>query len=310
MNSADMNKFDIILMNPPYDRDLHLKFLSKAIEVGDEVVSIQPVRWLTDPLGKLRSTSLYNKYKESIAEHIKELEVIKDPETQDKFSIVTGSNLGIYVCNKEGGFDYDSLTNNPITDKVIPYIQDNLCNIEADKKDGYRGRIPIIVSGTDNLNAGGAVPHVNPADHRVKDLVFKDGMLNDKPWYDHYTKTYLSKTTDYITHSIKFETEIEGHNFVKSLHTDFGRYVETMLIMDMHVNSKKILWMGNAVNPRTGLPGYKGEWTSKDFKTFFNISEEDSQIYKKYIADFKIKRAEYFRKQKREDNMIWEQEQQ
>ena len=43
-------KFDICLMNPPYSRSLHLKFLEKTIKIADKVVSIQPTRWLQDTL--------------------------------------------------------------------------------------------------------------------------------------------------------------------------------------------------------------------------------------------------------------------
>ena len=40
-------KFDLIIMNPPYKRDLHLKILAKAIKlITDDgiVVNISPVR--------------------------------------------------------------------------------------------------------------------------------------------------------------------------------------------------------------------------------------------------------------------------
>ena len=37
-------KFDVVLMNPPYNRSMHLKFLEKTIQIGDNVISIQPVR--------------------------------------------------------------------------------------------------------------------------------------------------------------------------------------------------------------------------------------------------------------------------
>ena len=43
-------KFDIILSNPPYSGSLHLKFLEKTIKIADNVVSIQPTRWLQDTL--------------------------------------------------------------------------------------------------------------------------------------------------------------------------------------------------------------------------------------------------------------------
>jgi len=58
MNSG--KKFDVVLMNPPYDRNLHLKFLEKTIEVGENVISIQPDVWLNKnkvntPIGKKRT---------------------------------------------------------------------------------------------------------------------------------------------------------------------------------------------------------------------------------------------------------------
>ena len=39
-------KWNYAIMNPPYLRNLHLKFLEKVIECTDNVISIQPVSWL------------------------------------------------------------------------------------------------------------------------------------------------------------------------------------------------------------------------------------------------------------------------
>ena len=51
-NIPDM-KFDCIVMNPPYERNLHLKILAEAItHLKDEkstCVNLSPVRWLQDP---------------------------------------------------------------------------------------------------------------------------------------------------------------------------------------------------------------------------------------------------------------------
>ena len=40
MNSG--KKFDVVLMNPPYDNKLHEKFLMKVFEISKEGISIQP----------------------------------------------------------------------------------------------------------------------------------------------------------------------------------------------------------------------------------------------------------------------------
>ena len=42
-----MKKIDFIIMNPPYDRSMHLKFLEKTIEIADTIVNISPHDWLT-----------------------------------------------------------------------------------------------------------------------------------------------------------------------------------------------------------------------------------------------------------------------
>lgn len=43
-------KFDHIIMNPPYCRNLHLKILNEAICYSDDVVNLSPIRWLQDPI--------------------------------------------------------------------------------------------------------------------------------------------------------------------------------------------------------------------------------------------------------------------
>ena len=43
MKNTGVKKFDICLMNPPYDRGLHLKFLEKVIDICDDVVTVQPI---------------------------------------------------------------------------------------------------------------------------------------------------------------------------------------------------------------------------------------------------------------------------
>ena len=101
-------KIDFILMNPPFNRYLHLKFLEKTIEITNNVVSVQPVRWLEEVIGKDNKKSAFNKYENSISKHIKDLEIITSEEAKKIFNILLPTNLGIYVCNKNGGYNYKS----------------------------------------------------------------------------------------------------------------------------------------------------------------------------------------------------------
>ena len=38
-------KFDHVIMNPPYHRNLHLKILNEAINHSDDIVNLSPIRW-------------------------------------------------------------------------------------------------------------------------------------------------------------------------------------------------------------------------------------------------------------------------
>ena len=69
----DMNMFDLIVMNPPYDGTLHLKILETVVPFAKKTVNVSPARWLTDPLSKYKSNSDLNKYRRSVAEHIAEI---------------------------------------------------------------------------------------------------------------------------------------------------------------------------------------------------------------------------------------------
>ena len=112
-------KWNYAIMNPPYSRNLHLKFLEKVIEVSDNVVSIQPVSWLEDIGGQLNEKSLYHKYENSISKHIYNLDKIEGKDATRIFggegNAAISQKLAIYHCNKNGGYEYSLLND------VFPY---------------------------------------------------------------------------------------------------------------------------------------------------------------------------------------------
>lgn len=73
-----MKKFSIILANPPFSRNLHLKFLEKALDVSDKVVIVEPGQWLV----QIKESGKYNKLtgtgyavKNRINGHLKSVEL-------------------------------------------------------------------------------------------------------------------------------------------------------------------------------------------------------------------------------------------
>ena len=74
--------YDFILMNPPYDKNLHLKIVEQSINLLTDdgiLVNLSPIRWLQDPLAKYKKNSDWYKFKE-IRSHLSSLLVIDSQE--------------------------------------------------------------------------------------------------------------------------------------------------------------------------------------------------------------------------------------
>ena len=93
-------KIDVVIMNPPYNRTLHLKILDAVIPVADKVINISPVRWLQDQVAKYKpkQNNLQEKYK-NILSALESLTIIPASESNNLFNIAW-CDLGIYVIDK------------------------------------------------------------------------------------------------------------------------------------------------------------------------------------------------------------------
>ena len=250
--------FDVAIMNPPYDGNLHLKILATVAASVDKVINISPVRWLQDPLASQKKSSDYKRFEDTISKKIENLDIYSAKEMQNVFDgTVMNIDLGIYTIGK-GGYDYTKVSYNSILEKVFTH-QQNLCNIESNKKLGWRVRMPTILGG----KSGGSGNRKIGLSGFGKLLYFYNGEKDGKPWYDWYVKNQYSKTTSEITSSILFNSEVECKNFIDSLqNTKFGKYVTHKLITDVHVSNKTVLWMSDYTQP----------WTDKRFCEHFGIT--------------------------------------
>ena len=279
-------------MNPPYKRNLHLKILAESIkhlkDDQSKVINLSPVRWLQDPFAKYKKNCDLKRFEESIAKHIESLKTITALQAQNIFiGTVMPIDLGIYACSKANTqFDYKDYYANPILNKCIEYIATHNPNIEAGKQDGWRVRMPVILGG----KSGGSGDRSKLVKYRSfgKLLAFKDGKNEDgKWWYDCYMRNQYTKTTPYITSSIKFNSEIEANNFIKQFNTNFGKYITNLLLSGVNVAPIQVLWLADAINPRTGLKGYTSEWTDSDLYKLFEISPEEQKVIVETMEKYK-----------------------
>ena len=126
--------FDHIIMNPPYDKNLHLKIIQEAMKHSDDVVNLSPIRWLQDPLAEYKKNSDWKKF-EDIRNHIETLEVIDPKVVKEAFGADFVSDIGIYHITLKGGWKRDE---NTIIEKIVKKTTDVLNNhIEFDTNDGW-----------------------------------------------------------------------------------------------------------------------------------------------------------------------------
>ena len=194
-----MPRFDVAIMNPPYDGTLHLDILSKIVKIANKVINVSPVRWLQDPLAKWKNKSDFSKYENDVSKHLVKLDIINSAEADKLFGVRFSTDLGIYVLNEKGGFNYRKFNTNTIIDKVKNKWID--ANIEGFKKNGYRIKIPTI-NGVSQIH-GVKYKDIKPLGEIH---IFYNGKKNGKFWYEYWSRNQHSKITPEISHSVKFNS--------------------------------------------------------------------------------------------------------
>ena len=278
-------KFDCIIMNPPYQRNLHLKVLAEAIKhlKDDEskVINLSPVRWLQDPLVEYKKTCDYKRFENSVSKHIFELNIIKQQYENMLFSAEINTDLAIYVCNNNGGYDYKNeytkTTNVKIFNEIKKFYKKypvlSLYN-ENEKK--YFVAIKIITN-----------PYRKTAFNICSNIgvVYCGKCENGKHYKD---AMYKSKTfsENRELRGIYFNSFNEAKNFINSTLTAAYKYFCSIVIRDVNVHPEFLPWLGDAINPRTGLKGYTGEWTDEDLYKYFNITPEEQKVIEDMMAKY------------------------
>lgn len=264
-----VKKFDICLMNPPYDRGLHLKFLEKVIECTDNVISIQPVNWLEDIGCQLNEKSQYYKYENSISKHIYNLDKIEGNDATRIFggegNVSISQKLAIYHCNKNGGYEY-SLLNDVFPYKL--YKKTELPFEIGEYKDHKNDNIVPI------SNINGCVKRGYPSLLiTTKYGAFNKGKNENNKTFEqlkHENPRFTFGNID-KTRVIIFDTYNEAQNFYDMCQTMFWKVICYKSTSGSHIPINVLPWPNN----------YKEKWTDEKLIKYFNLSDKDINEYKK-----------------------------
>lgn len=264
-------KVDYVFMNPPYDKNLHLKIVEQSINLLTDdgiLVNLSPIRWLQDPLAQYKERSDWYKFEESVAKHINGINTIEALSAQKSFDSLQYENLGIYVIVKSKLDDViDEIKSMSIPKMKSLFDKVNLPTYQGKYKSLYDARTPEGEPDYSRPFVKVSHLHGNLGRKNYVDLISPDKEI---------TMTQAkSKTGGGSTPTINFDTDKEANNFADSLQTIFMKACNYNCKTNMRWPGYAIPFMGDCINPRTGLKGYEGEWTDDDFRKYFGITDDE-----------------------------------
>lgn len=280
-SEAEM-KFDVAILNPPYDGNLHLRILEQVIPIANTVVNISPIRWLQDPLANYKQGTAYKKFEETISKKINSIDIISHEKATVIFNALFSQDLGIYVIDKNNKcyYNYKDIPfiekSKSIFSKVIKnVIEKNIKSVcEINKFDGIRVKIQEIKNAAPSSNNLTGIKVYDDTKNPARyDLMYRNfssvfnngyGLDNTNKWWSEYgnKNKYTKAVGEPMPFSIKFDTIVEAKNFENSCFTKFFKYCMFLMKLDQHVPLSFLPYMQDYTQP----------WDDKRFCEYFGIT--------------------------------------
>ena len=243
--------FDKIIMNPPYNRNLHLKILQEAMKNGDEIVNLSPNFY--EDYKKLKNVPIAS-----------EIEVIPREKSEILFSgIELPFNLAIQTYTK-GKEDKSLLTRFiPETYKIFLKIrlQKSFKDVFSESYNEKGIFVPLkLMTATWDKNKDFIVDKLG---------ILIDGKTSDGTFY----KNKRNRNVDRPCGGIFFSTKEEAENFINYTKTNFF----ISWVKAFHTNSRYIL------SEYPFMPTYTPPWTDADLYEYFGLSPEEISIIENAI---------------------------
>lgn len=295
-----MIKLDCIIMNPPYSVNLHLKIIQeclKHIKDDGQIVNLSPIRWFQDIAAPYKKGSDFLVFNDLIKKcHY--FDSIDQIEAGKLFSNGLTEDLGIYVFKNERT-DYlqkiiDSNPALPIFNKVLSKIINGDCEslkdrLEKDKRDGWRWQTGNIQPITAQGGAKGSYGWYRRfcIHNHLRSTLYFNGKKDGTDW-TRFNSGIKKEIGSPIPLSIKLSDDNEqmAINYEESLKTKFIMFLVSILKVDQNTPYGYIPFMGECINPRTGLKGYLSDWIDSDFYEFFGITEEEISLIETTLKDY------------------------
>lgn len=248
LEQIDM-KFDKIIMNPPYDKNLHLQILAKATEHltdDGELICLHPYVWENQII-----------FEGKLSVPITSYEIINAKEFRNIFNLrreVDGSIT--FIKNSKTTTKINSLYIT-LMNKILKYKNFQSVVKFSTKEPQTKFTIRVMFGGSPEYGST---------------------CLSTAKF-----ETACQQTLCTNIRFINFNSINEQKNFFNT----FSESIFLKFITYKLAKRNLLPWMGDCINPRTGLKGYAGEWTNEDFYTYFNITKEEQELIEKTMEKYK-----------------------
>ena len=257
-------KFDCIIMNPPYMRNLHLKILAEAIKhLKDEksmCVNLSPITWA----GKHNICQPKGEWRKKLNGKINSLDFIEHRNANDIFG--TGNaieDLAITTYKNNGTFD---IINYGFTSQLEASL---FKKINIFKKDGT---IFTLSQATGKSAYGSG---------NGKNVIRKKYDVPIYTWHGGKTckeAVLMLDSNKKVSMVLYFNSQVEHDNFINSLDTTFMNWYYQMFVVP---GDYKI------INYMFRMSDYSQPWTDERFYKFFNITPEEQKVIEKTLEKYK-----------------------
>lgn len=272
-NEWGIDKFDIIIGNPPYNQTIDLKFLEKSYSIGDKILFVHPTTWLID------EKEIQNKFinaKNLIKNHLEKLIIFNGNKI---FNIALFVPCGITYINKE--YKGKIKVIDEINNVEIEY--DNINQINKYSTMEYLSIKSKVEkhANIDNMwdrRNNESKYYVNLSQIRGNVSLNNQDFLVKDDFYTTITRDLeISETKDKHL-AFGFETKDEATNFLNYNKTFFLRFC-----LSIYKNNSQLSRGELAIIPYLD---FKQGWNDEKLYKYFNLTEDEIKFIETVIPSY------------------------